>query len=58
MQKKAQSTKLFKTPFCREYWQLALGEMKNPRMLVFAALILALRVAVKPLSIPIFGDLK
>ena len=58
MQKKTQSTKLFKTPFCREYWQLALGEMKNPRMLVFAALILALRVAVKPLSIPIFGDLK
>ena len=48
---------LFKTPFSKEYWRLAFGEMKNPRTLVFAALILALRIAVKPLSITIAGDL-
>ena len=53
----SENKKLFRTPFSREYWQLAFGEMKNPRTLVFAALILALRIAVKPLSITITGDL-
>ena len=52
-----ENKKLFKTPFSKEYWILALNEMKNPRTLVFAALILALRIAVKPLSIHIAGDL-
>ena len=52
------SAQTFKTPFCREYWRLALAEFRNTKMLVFAALILALRIAVKPLSIPIAGDLK
>ena len=51
------SKQLFKTPFCAEYWRLAFAELKNPRSLVFAALILALRIAVKPLSIHIAGDL-
>lgn len=58
MQRKPVSRKTFKTPFCREYWQLAFAEFKDTRMIVFAALILALRVAVKPLSIPVAGDLK
>jgi len=58
MQRKTVSRKIFKTPFCREYWQLALAEFRDVRMLVFAGLILALRIAVKPLSIPIIGDLK
>ena len=49
--------KTFRTPFSREYWMLALGEMKKPRTLIFAALILALRIAAKPLSISIAGDL-
>ena len=49
--------KLFRTPFCAEYWRLAFAEMKNPRSLVLAALILGMRVAVKPLSIHIAGDL-
>ena len=49
--------KLFRTPFSGEYWRLAFSEMKNPRTLVFAALILALRIAAKPLSIHIAGDL-
>ncbi len=58
MQNHTAGNRLFKTPFCREYWQRALAEFKNTKMLVFAALILALRVAVKPLSIPIAGDLR
>ena len=52
-----ENKKLFKTPFSAEYWKLAFAELKNPRTLVFAALILALRIAVKPLSITIAGDL-
>ena len=58
MQRKSISKKTFRHPFCREYWQLAFAEFRDTRMLVFAALILALRIAVKPLSIPIAGDLK
>jgi len=58
MQRKSVNSKIFKTPFCREYWHLAFAEFKDTRMLVFAALILALRIAVKPLSIPIAGDLR
>ncbi len=52
-----ENKKLFKTPFSAEYWKLAFAELKNPRALVFAALILALRIAAKPLSITIAGDL-
>ena len=52
-----ENKKLFKTPFSAEYWKLAFAELKNPRTLVFAALILALRIAAKPLSITIAGDL-
>ena len=58
MQRKNGDNRIFTNPFSREYWRLALAEMKDPRMLAFAALILALRIALKPLSIPIFGDLK
>ena len=58
MQRKQVNYRTFKTPFCREYWKLAFAEFKNTKMIVFAALILALRIAVKPLSIPVAGDLK
>ena len=58
MQRKEVNRRTFKTPFCREYWQLAFAEFKDTKMIVLAALILALRIAVKPLSIPIAGDLK
>ncbi len=57
MRKQVNDTRLFKTPFSREYWRLALAELRNPRMLVFAALILALRIALKPFKIPIVADL-
>ncbi len=48
--------KYFRTPFCAAYWQQAFSELKNTRALVFAALILALRIAMKPLKIPIAAD--
>ena len=53
MQKNPAGKSLFKTPFGRAYWVQALSELKNPRMLVFAALIIALRVALKAVKIPI-----
>jgi ECF transporter S component (folate family) len=46
----------FRTPFSRDYWYQAFSELKNTRSLVFAALILALRIAMKPLKIPIAAD--
>lgn len=52
------TSKLFATPFSREYWRLAAGEFKKRRVLIFAALMIALRVALKPLGIPIAADLK
>lgn len=45
--------KLFKTPFSREYWKCAYEDLKNVRMLVIAALIVALRVALKSVQIPV-----
>ncbi len=52
------SCRLFKTPFSREYWHTAAGEFRKPRMLILAALMIALRVALKPLGIPIAADLR
>lgn len=43
----------FATPFSAEYWRLAYQELKKPRILVFAALIIALRVALKSVEIPV-----
>ncbi len=43
----------FKTPFSRKYWRCAFSELKKPRMIVLAALIVALRVALKSVSIPV-----
>lgn len=50
--------KLFKTPFSREYWKTALGDFKNLRIMVFAALMVALRIALKPVGIPLALDLR
>lgn len=47
--------KQFKTPFSREYWKSAANELRSVRMLVIAALIVALRVALKSVFIPV-GD--
>ena len=48
--------KYFKTPFSAEYWKQACAELKDTRILVFAALVLALRIAMKPLRIPVAAD--
>lgn len=48
---------LFSTPFSRDYWRLAAGEFKNLRMLILAALLTALRIAVKSARIPVGPDL-
>ncbi len=49
---------VFQTPFSRLYWRLAVGELKSVRILVLAALITALRIAVKALAIPVGPSLK
>lgn len=60
MQKQAcpSSTALYRTPFCAAYWRDAAAELTNTRVLVFAALMIALRVALKGLGIPLAPNLK
>ena len=55
--KKREQT-LFSTPLHRDYWRLAASEFKRLDMLAVAALFLALRIAIKPLSIPIAENLR
>lgn len=52
------NAKLFRSPFSKEYWRAALAEFKDLRMILFAALIVALRVALKSVSIPVAADLR
>lgn len=49
----APSREVFKNPFSSRYWQLALKEFASVRTLVLAAIIIAIRVAIKELRIPI-----
>ncbi len=49
---------MFSTPFSKEYWRQALADFKTLRILVFAALMIALRIALKPIGIPIAADLR
>ena len=49
---------LYPHPFSKAYWRQAADEFRNRRMLVFAALMIALRVALKPFGIPIAADLR
>ena len=44
---------LFRTPFSGKYWQLAAAEFRDTRMLIFAALMIALRVVFKAIRIPV-----
>lgn len=52
------SVQLFPHPFSRAYWKQAFSEFKNTRVMVFAALMIALRVIFKTISIPIGMDLR
>ena len=49
---------LYKTPFSPAYWRDACAELKDTKMLVFAALMIALRVALKLVAIPRAPNLK
>ena len=49
---------LYPHPFSIAYWRAAASEFRKQKMLIFAALMIALRVALKPLGIPIAADLK
>ena len=58
MTKPQKSTTLYPHPFSRAYWHDAAQELKDTRMLVFAALMIALRVALKMVYIPLAPNLK
>lgn len=58
MSKVNKSTNLYKTPFSAAYWRDAAAEMRDTKMLVFAALMIALRVALKLVAIPLAPNLK
>ena len=47
------STALYPHPFSKAYWRDAAAELKDTKMLVITALMVALRVALKPLAIPL-----
>ena len=49
---------LYKTPFSKAYWLDAAAELKDTKMLVIAALMIALRVVLKGVAIPLAPDLK
>ena len=47
------STTLYSHPFSKAYWRDAAAELKSTKMLVITALLIAIRVALKPLQIPL-----
>ena len=47
------STALYNHPFSKAYWLDAAAELKDTKMLVVSALLIALRIALKPLAIPL-----
>ncbi len=51
-------SKLFPHPFSKAYWLEAAREFKKTKILIFAALMIALRVVLKMVSIPIGLDLR
>ena len=53
MARTEKSTALYPHPFSKAYWRDAAAEMKSTKMLVLTALMIALRVALKPLAIPL-----
>ena len=53
MQTHQKSHALYPHPFSKSYWRDATSELKDVKMLVITALMIALRVALKPLAIPL-----
>ena len=52
-----QKNQLFKSPLSKDYWILSSKELKSTNMLVLAAVITALRIAIKMLKIPVGPNL-
>ena len=53
MSKTVRSTAVYPHPFSKAYWRDAAAELKSTKMLVVTALMLALRIVLKPLAIPL-----
>ena len=53
MSKIQKSTALYPHPFSKAYWRDAAAELKDTKMLVITALMVALRIVLKPLAIPL-----
>ena len=53
MARAQKNTTLFPSFFSKGYWSTAASELKDTKMLVVTALMIALRVALKPLAIPL-----
>ena len=51
MQTTKKSTALYPHPFSKGYWQDAAAELKDTKMLVITALMIALRIALKPFAV-------
>ena len=51
------STRLYSHPFSRDYWKDAAAEMKDTKMLVITALLVAMRIVLKPFAIYIAPQL-
>ena len=51
MARNQKSTALYPHPFSRAYWRDAASELKDTKMLVITALMIALRIALKPFAI-------
>ena len=53
MPKVQKSTEVFPHPFSAAYWRTAAAELKDTKMLVVTALMIALRIVLKPFAIPL-----
>ena len=53
MSKVQKSTQVFASPLSKGYWSTAAAEMKDTKMLVVTALMVALRIVLKPFAIPL-----
>ncbi|MDD7573304.1 MAG: folate family ECF transporter S component [Eubacteriales bacterium] len=56
MNKAGTSLECFPSPFNRSYWKRAASEFANPRTIIIAAMITALRVILRGLSIPLIPN--
>ena len=48
--------KTFNSPFEKGYWYSAFAELKKPKMMIIAAIITAIRIVLKAVSIPVLGN--